>query len=72
MLGRWGSQTRLAIGEKQIPLMGMLAAFIFAAQAINFLVAPAGWRTGGHHHGVVGGGSTHCYYALPRFVVGVT
>lgn len=32
-------QTRAQLGEKQIPLMGVLAAFIFAAQALNFPVA---------------------------------
>ena len=32
-------QTREQLGEKQIPLMGVLAAFIFAAQALNFPVA---------------------------------
>ena len=38
-------QTRGQMGEKQIPLMGVLAAFIFAAQAINFPVAGG---TSGH------------------------
>src|SRR5574341_181127 len=38
-------QTRWQLGEKQIPLMGVLAAFIFAAQAINFPVAGG---TSGH------------------------
>lgn len=38
-------QTRGQLGEKQIPLMGVLAAFIFAAQAINFPVAGG---TSGH------------------------
>ncbi|APV43371.1 cobalt/nickel transport system permease protein [Dehalogenimonas formicexedens] len=33
------------IGEKQVPLMGMLAAFIFAAQMLNFPVAGG---TSGH------------------------
>jgi cobalt/nickel transport system permease protein len=33
------------IGEKQVPLMGMLAAFIFAAQMLNFHVAGG---TSGH------------------------
>ena len=32
-------QTREQLGDKQIPLMGVLAAFIFAAQALNFPVA---------------------------------
>jgi cobalt/nickel transport system permease protein len=38
-------QTRGQLGERQIPLMGVLAAFIFAAQAINFPVAGG---TSGH------------------------
>lgn len=38
-------QTRKQLGERQIPLMGVLAAFIFAAQAINFPVAAG---TSGH------------------------
>jgi cobalt/nickel transport system permease protein len=38
-------QTRGQLGEKQIPLMGVLAAFIYAAQAINFPVAGG---TSGH------------------------
>lgn len=38
-------QTRGQLGDKQIPLMGVLAAFIFAAQAINFPVAGG---TSGH------------------------
>jgi cobalt/nickel transport system permease protein len=38
-------QTRHQLGERQIPLMGVLAAFIFAAQAINFPVAGG---TSGH------------------------
>lgn len=38
-------QTRRQLGERQIPLMGILAAFIFAAQAINFPVAAG---TSGH------------------------
>ncbi len=38
-------QTRGQLGSKQIPLMGVLAAFIFAAQAINFPVAGG---TSGH------------------------
>ena len=33
------------LGEKQIPLMGVMAAFIFAAQMINFPVAGG---TSGH------------------------
>lgn len=38
-------QTRAQLGERQVPLMGILAAFIFAAQAINFPVAAG---TSGH------------------------
>jgi cobalt/nickel transport system permease protein len=38
-------QTRRQLGERQIPLMGVLAAFIFAAQAVNFPVAAG---TSGH------------------------
>ncbi len=39
------SRTNKALGEKQIPLMGVMAAFIFAAQMINFPVAGG---TSGH------------------------
>ncbi len=39
------SKTNKALGEKQIPLMGVMAAFIFAAQMINFPVAAG---TSGH------------------------
>lgn len=38
-------QTKKALGERQVPLMGILAAFIFAAQMINFPVAGG---TSGH------------------------
>ncbi len=38
-------QTRHQLGERQIPLMGILAAFVFAAQMINFPVAGG---TSGH------------------------
>ncbi len=38
-------QTQDQLGERQIPLMGILAAFIFAAQMINFPVAGG---TSGH------------------------
>ncbi len=38
-------QTNRQLGERQIPMMGILAAFIFAAQAINFPVAAG---TSGH------------------------
>src|SRR3972149_12016442 len=50
-------QTRRQLGERQIPLMGVLAAFIFAAQAINIPVAAG---TSGH---LLGG-------ALAAIVVG--
>src|SRR4026209_1555913 len=33
------SRTNKSLGEKQVPLMGVMAAFIFAAQMINFPVA---------------------------------
>jgi len=39
------SKTNKVLGEKQIPLMGVMAAFIFAAQMINFPVAGG---TSGH------------------------
>ncbi|MBK8419320.1 energy-coupling factor ABC transporter permease, partial [Candidatus Villigracilis saccharophilus] len=32
------SRTNKSLGEKQVPLMGVMAAFIFAAQMINFPV----------------------------------
>jgi cobalt/nickel transport system permease protein len=38
-------QTNHQLGERQVPMMGILAAFIFAAQAINFPVAAG---TSGH------------------------
>jgi cobalt/nickel transport system permease protein len=38
-------KTQLQLGERQIPLMGVMAAFIFAAQMINFPVAGG---TSGH------------------------
>jgi cobalt/nickel transport system permease protein len=38
-------QTRHTLGERQTPLMGILAAFVFAAQMINFPVAGG---TSGH------------------------
>jgi cobalt/nickel transport system permease protein len=43
-------KTRDVLGEKQIPLMGVMAAFIFAAQMINFPVAGG---TSGHFMGSV-------------------
>ena len=39
------SQTNKNLGEKQVPLMGVMAAFIFAAQMLNFPVAGG---TSGH------------------------
>ncbi|MDD2923394.1 MAG: energy-coupling factor ABC transporter permease [Anaerolineales bacterium] len=39
------SKTNKSLGEKQIPLMGVMAAFIFAAQMINF---PIFGGTSGH------------------------
>lgn len=39
------SRSNKAIGEKQVPLMGIMAAFIFAAQMLNFPVAGG---TSGH------------------------
>ena len=39
------ARTNKALGEKQVPLMGVMAAFIFAAQMINFPVAGG---TSGH------------------------
>lgn len=45
MLAIASRKTRGALGERRIPLMGILGAFIFAAQAINFPVAAG---TSGH------------------------
>ncbi len=39
------SRTQRSLGERQVPLMGIMAAFIFAAQMINFPVAGG---TSGH------------------------
>ena len=39
------SKTNQSLGEKQVPLMGVMAAFIFAAQMINF---PVFGGTSGH------------------------
>ncbi|MEJ5224953.1 MAG: energy-coupling factor ABC transporter permease [Anaerolineales bacterium] len=41
-------KTNRALGEKQVPLMGVMAAFIFAAQMLNFPVAGG---TSGHFLG---------------------
>lgn len=45
MIGVAVSRTNRSLGEKQVPLMGIMAAFIFAAQMINFPVAGG---TSGH------------------------
>ncbi len=42
------SKTNQSLGEKQIPLMGVMAAFIFAAQMLNFPIAGG---TSGHFLG---------------------
>ena len=42
------SRTNKSLGEKQIPLMGVMAAFIFAAQMLNFPIAGG---TSGHFLG---------------------
>ena len=42
------SKTNKSLGEKQIPLMGVMAAFIFAAQMLNFPIAGG---TSGHFLG---------------------
>jgi cobalt/nickel transport system permease protein len=44
-LGMAISRTNKTLGERQVPLMGVMAAFIFAAQMINFPVAGG---TSGH------------------------
>jgi cobalt/nickel transport system permease protein len=44
------ARTNRSLGEKQVPLMGIMAAFIFAAQMINFPVAGG---TSGHVLGSV-------------------
>ncbi|MEN9936447.1 MAG: hypothetical protein RLZZ387_3026 [Chloroflexota bacterium] len=45
LLGLAVRQTQEELGERQVPLMGVMAAFIFAAQMINFPVAGG---TSGH------------------------
>lgn len=45
ILGKAISNTNKFLGERQVPLMGIMAAFIFAAQMINFPVAGG---TSGH------------------------
>jgi cobalt/nickel transport system permease protein len=48
MVGLAIAKTNRNLGEKQIPLMGVMAAFIFAAQMLNFPVAGG---TSGHFLG---------------------
>ena len=48
MVGLAVSKTNKSLGEKQIPLMGVMAAFIFAAQMLNFPIAGG---TSGHFLG---------------------
>jgi len=48
MVGLAISKTSKTLGEKQIPLMGIMAAFIFAAQMLNFPIAGG---TSGHFLG---------------------
>ena len=48
MVGLAIGKTNRSLGEKQIPLMGVMAAFIFAAQMLNFPVAGG---TSGHFLG---------------------
>ena len=48
MVGIAISKTNKSLGEKQIPLMGIMAAFIFAAQMLNFPIAGG---TSGHFLG---------------------
>ena len=45
ILGLAVSRTNKSLGGKQVPLMGVMAAFIFAAQMINFPIAGG---TSGH------------------------
>jgi cobalt/nickel transport system permease protein len=48
MVGIAISKTNKTLGEKQVPLMGIMAAFVFAAQMLNFPVAGG---TSGHFLG---------------------
>jgi len=48
MVGLAVAKTNKSLGEKQVPLMGVMAAFIFAAQMLNFPVAGG---TSGHFLG---------------------
>ncbi|MDW8231982.1 MAG: energy-coupling factor ABC transporter permease [Roseiflexaceae bacterium] len=64
LIARAAQQAQCTLDERQMPLMGIMAAFIFAAQMINFPVAGG---TSGHLLGgvlaavtlVVGGDSGH-------------
>jgi len=47
-LGLALARTRKGLGERQVPVMGVLAAFIFAAQMLNFAIAGG---TSGHFMG---------------------
>jgi cobalt/nickel transport system permease protein len=47
-VGYAAHRSRIAIGDKHVPLMGVTAAFVFAAQMINFPVAGG---TSGHFTG---------------------
>jgi cobalt/nickel transport system permease protein len=48
MVGLAITKTNKTLGEKQVPLMGIMAAFIFAAQMLNFPIAGG---TSGHFLG---------------------
>ena len=48
LVGLAVNKTNQSLGEKQIPIMGVMAAFIFAAQMLNFPIAGA---TSGHFLG---------------------
>ena len=48
MVGIAVSKTNRSLGEKQVPIMGVMAAFIFAAQMLNFPIAGG---TSGHFLG---------------------
>lgn len=48
MVGLAVSKTNRSLGEKQVPMMGVMAAFIFAAQMLNFPIAGG---TSGHFLG---------------------
>ena len=48
MVGLAVSKTNRSLGEKQVPIMGVMAAFIFAAQMLNFPIAGG---TSGHFLG---------------------